>query len=36
LTDFGVEGADANNTFYFKEIDDADDTSSLLQIKAFF
>ncbi|KAK2401057.1 monodehydroascorbate reductase [Trifolium repens] len=33
LTDFGVEGADANNTFYFKEIDDADDTSSLLQIK---
>lgn len=33
LTDFGVEGADANNILYLREIDDADKLLEVIQSK---
>jgi monodehydroascorbate reductase (NADH) len=33
LTDFGVQGADANNILYLREIDDADKIVAAIQAK---
>jgi len=33
LTDFGVQGANANNIFYLREIDDADKLVAAIQAK---
>lgn len=33
LSDFGVEGANANNIFYLREIDDADKLVAAIQAK---
>lgn len=33
LSDFGVQGADANNIFYLREIDDADKLVAAIQSK---